>query len=114
MTDLLTRDQLSRIRIAGFRSIRKCDLDLRQINVLIGSNGSGKSNFIGVFGLLQNILEENLAVYAGQNGVDALFFKGRKVTEEMALEVYFGHNSYGLSLVPTDDNLVMFKREYYV
>lgn len=113
MTDLIQHDQLSRIKIAGFRSIRNCDLELRRINVLIGSNGSGKSNFIGVFALLQNILDENLSVYAGQNGVESLFFKGRKVTEEIDLEFFFGRNSYGFSLVPTDNNFVMLKREYF-
>ncbi len=113
MSDSLNHDQLSRIKIAGFRSIRSCNLELQHINLLIGGNGSGKSNFISVFHLLQQILDENLALYAGQSGVDSLFFKGRKVTDEIDLEVFFGRNSYGFSLVPTDDNLLMFKREYY-
>lgn len=113
MTDALNHDQLSRIKIAGFRSIRNCDLQLHRINLLIGSNGSGKSNFISVFHLLQQILDENLALYAGQSGIETLFFKGRKITEELAIEVFFGLNSYGFSLVPTDDNSLMFKREFF-
>ena len=48
--------QLTKIQINGFKSIRECSIDLKPINVLIGSNGAGKSNFISAFTLLQNIL----------------------------------------------------------
>ncbi len=44
---------LDRIRIKGFKSIREMDLELRPLNILIGANGSGKSNFIQVFELTQ-------------------------------------------------------------
>lgn len=106
-------EQLSRIRINGYKSIKECDINLKKINVLIGSNGSGKSNFISVFAMLQNILVQNLSVYVGQRGVNSLLFKGRKTTEETAIEVYFGNNSYGFVLVPTEDNRLIFKDEYF-
>ena len=35
---------LKTIELFGFKSIRKMKLDLKQINVLIGANGAGKSN----------------------------------------------------------------------
>jgi predicted ATPase len=34
------------IKIAGYKSIKDIHLDLMPINILIGANGSGKSNFI--------------------------------------------------------------------
>jgi predicted ATPase len=37
---------LKRIQLKGFRSIKEMDLELRSLNVLIGANGSGKSNLI--------------------------------------------------------------------
>ena len=38
------------VTIKGFKSIASVEmLELRPINVLIGANGSGKSNFIGAF-----------------------------------------------------------------
>jgi predicted ATPase len=43
------------IKIKGFKSIKELDLEMQPINVLIGANGSGKSNFISVFRLLENI-----------------------------------------------------------
>lgn len=45
----LQGDQLSRMTIRGFKSIKNCDISFGKINVLIGSNGAGKSNFY--FGL---------------------------------------------------------------
>ena len=54
----LPKDQLSRITISGYKSIKKCDITFGKINVLIGSNGAGKSKFISAFSLLQDICLE--------------------------------------------------------
>lgn len=105
--------QLSRIKLSGYKSIKKCDLKLSSINVLIGSNGAGKSNFISAFSLLQNILNKNLQLAVQQSGVNSLFYNGRKETEEITFEAYFNNNSYGFSLIPTDDNRIIFKNEFY-
>lgn len=109
----LQADQLSRIKISGYKSIKACDIAFGKINVLIGSNGAGKSNFISAFSLLQDILSKNLQVSVAQSGVNALLYKGRKVTEEIAFEVFFGNNSYGFNLIPTDDNRLIFQKEYF-
>ena len=109
----LKEGQLSRMIIQGFRSIRKCDITFGRINVLIGSNGAGKSNFISAFSFLQSILSKELQLAAAQSGVNALLYQGRKITEEIAFEVYFGQNSYGFELIPTDDNRLIFKREFF-
>ena len=105
----LKDDQLSKIRISGFKSIKECDINFGKINVLIGSNGAGKSNFISAFALLQNILSRNLQVSVAQSGINSLFYKGRKTTDEIEFEVYFGNNSYGFNLIPTDDNRIVFR-----
>ena len=105
--------QLSKIKIKGYKSIKECDIDFGKINVLIGSNGAGKSNFISAFALLQNILVRNLQVTVAQSGINSLFYKGRKTTEEIAFEVFFGYNSYGFNLIPTDDNRIIFRKEYF-
>ena len=52
----MNQDQLSRIVLKGFKSIRECDLELKELNVLIGANGAGKSNFIAFFELIQQII----------------------------------------------------------
>ena len=56
----MNENQLSRIKLRGFKSIRECDLELNELNVLIGPNGAGKSNFIGFFRLIQQMLQGNL------------------------------------------------------
>lgn len=37
---------MDKIEIKGYKSFKDLTLDLRAINILIGSNGSGKSNFL--------------------------------------------------------------------
>ncbi|MDX1992415.1 MAG: AAA family ATPase [bacterium] len=43
---------IERIKLKNFRSIQGLDLELKSLNVLIGRNGSGKSNFLSFFHLL--------------------------------------------------------------
>ncbi len=109
----LQGDQLSRMTIRGFKSIKNCDISFGKINVLIGSNGAGKSNFISAFSFLQNILSKNLQVSVGQSGLSSLLYNGRKVTAEIDFEVFFGQNSYGFALVPVDDSRLIFREEYF-
>ena len=105
-------DQLSRIVLRGFKSICACDLELTNLNILIGANGAGKSNFISFFQLIQNILASNLQLYVGkQGGPDALLHFGRKTTEHLSAELYFGFNGYKIILEPTQDNKIMFAKE---
>ena len=40
---------LNRLEVKGFKSIKAMDLELYPLNVLIGANGAGKSNFISLF-----------------------------------------------------------------
>ncbi len=107
------KNQLSNIKISGYKSIKNCELSLDNINVLIGSNGAGKSNFISALSLLQNVLNHTMQLSVAQSGVNSLFFKGRKITEEIFLEVFFNNNSYGFELIPTDDNRIIFQNEFY-
>lgn len=105
-------NQLFRLKLHGYKSIADCDLELRMLNVLIGANGAGKSNFIGFFRLIGKILDQQLqsAVGAG-GGPDAMLHFGRKTSEELSAELYFGNNGYKFKLQPTQDNRMMFARE---
>ena len=111
--EMLTTEQISRIRVRGYKSIKDCDLSLGNVNVLIGGNGAGKSNFISVFSLIQNILQKRLQLTVGVSGLNPLFYNGRKVTETIAIEAFFGNNSYGFELVATDENRLIFQNEYF-
>jgi predicted ATPase len=48
----LNEEQLSRIKLQEYKSIKECDWELKALNVLIGPNGAGKSNFSGFFKLI--------------------------------------------------------------
>ena len=95
---------LSAITIKGFRSIGSVeDLAIRPINVLIGANGSGKSNFLGVFTLLQAIRAGGLQNYvAHAGGADRILHFGAKVTEELVIRLTFGdqYPEYEVTLDP--------------
>ncbi len=99
---------LDYITIRGFKSIASVDeLALRPINVVIGSNGSGKSNFIGVFDFLNDILEGRLRDYVkNAGGAERVLHFGSKTTEEIYLEFLLKERMYRyvLTLRPTADN----------
>ena len=66
---LLQGDQLSRMKISGYKSIKDCDLDFGRINVLIGSNGAGKTSLLkAISGMVEHtgVVEwngENISSY---------------------------------------------------
>lgn len=104
---------LSRMVLCGFKSIRDCDLTLNNgLNVLIGANGAGKSNFISFFKMIRELLEGRLQHYISKNGgPDSVLYFGRKVTKQISTELYFGNNGYKFVLEPTNDNRMMFSKE---
>ncbi|ADF54984.1 MAG: ATPase [Zunongwangia sp.] len=94
---------LDRIKIEGYKSIRKLELELEPINILIGSNGVGKSNFISFFKLVNNIYEQRLKQYSLKNGADNLLYFGRKNTKNIKGYLNFGNNAYSFILEPNND-----------
>jgi predicted ATPase len=104
---------LDRISIKGYKSIRELkDMELRSLNVLIGANGSGKTNFISLFTLLRQIVEENLQLYVAQaGGADSLLYFGQKTTDELAIHLTFGANGYGCTLIPARGDSLIFADE---
>jgi predicted ATPase len=82
--------RLSKIRIAGWKSIRDMEpgLELGPLNVLIGANGSGKSNLVSFFQLLNELEGERLQTYIGQSGgADSVLHLGSKVTPRISAEL---------------------------
>ncbi len=102
--------------VTGYKSIRSLhDFKLNNLNVLIGGNGAGKSNFISLFKFLNQIYEQNLQVYSQvQGGPDALLHFGRHITEELHVSYSFTEktkNFYSFDLRPTKDNRLIFSLE---
>lgn len=114
----MNEKQLTRIKISGYKSIKECDLEIRKTNILIGANGAGKSNFIGFLKMVNTMLykPDDVKTYfqfavAENGGPDALLRYGRKVTERINGELYFGNNGYKFELSPTQNNKMVFAKE---
>jgi len=96
---------LGKVKIKGFKSIESAELKLGDLNVVIGANGSGKSNLIGVFRLLERVLSHNLQLYVASEP-DRFLFHGRKKTPALLLDFAFDQNSYGFKLKAAQDTLI--------
>ena len=105
--------QLKRVKLRGYKTIKDLGdngLELRPLNVLIGANGAGKSNFISFFRLLSWSLgtaKGDLQVYISkQGGASKLLHDGPDYTKEIEAEIRFkteqGDNDYSFRLVYTN------------
>lgn len=104
------------IKIKGYKSIKDIHLDLRPINVLIGANGSGKSNFISFFEFLNALQDKRLKEYvAMRGGTEKLLHKGSENTQNIEFETSFGEriNGYKASLKLGDEHFIFYD-EYLI
>ena len=101
------------ITVEGFKSIRSLkDFDLRDLNILIGANGAGKSNFVDFFRLLRELVEGRLQTTIKiKGGADKHLFMGPQITEQILGCIYFAQNGYKFSLNPTVNNNFIFTKE---
>ncbi|WP_301098483.1 AAA family ATPase [Otariodibacter sp.] len=105
--------KIQSLSISGYKSIKSLEMfKLTNLNVLIGANGAGKSNFISLFKLLNEMYEKRFQLYVQkQGGPDALLHFGRQYTDKIHAEFYFAHNGYKIDLEPTNDNRLIFGNE---
>lgn len=104
--------RLENVQIEGYKSIRSMDLDLRPINVLVGANGAGKSNFLEVFDLVGEALNHNLRSTVGRlGGASRLLHHGARVTSELHVRLEFGRNGYEARLAPSLGDGLYFEQE---
>lgn len=104
--------RLNKLKINGYKSIKSLELELKPLNILIGSNGVGKSNFIGFFKFMKKILDKDLQTYtAEQGGANKILHFGSKVTSEIYFALQFIPNGYKATLLPTANDRFIFKEE---
>jgi len=111
------RKPLHRFSLEGFKSFKKVSrvkLSL-ELNVLIGANGSGKTNLVSFFDMLGHMMNPNLGVQnhvASQaGGAEAFLFRGSAVTPEFKASLDFGLNSYDFAMKASDDETLFFSSE---
>lgn len=99
--------RLDSITVEGFKSIKSIECPFEPINIVIGANGSGKSNFIGAFSFLREICNGRLRDYVIRcGGAENILHFGSKTTSELTIHVSFGDQAdqYRIRLIATDED----------
>ena len=113
-------NRIQSVRIKGFRSLADFELlDLPRATVLIGANGSGKSNFIRFFEMMSwmvraRSLQEFVQLHGG---ADDQLFGGSVVSPQMAGELTIrtesGRNDYKFRLAHAHPDRLIFTEEAF-
>lgn len=89
------------------------DFRLQPINILIGANGAGKSNFISFFQLINRIYEGGIKDYSARKGANNLLYHGMKHSEYIQGLLDFENvNAYEFRLIPMPDETLVVNFEY--
>lgn len=109
---------IENIKIQNFKSIKDASIDLGSVNVLIGANGVGKSNFISFFRLLKSLRNDTLNDYVPKQGyMDNLIYFGEKEDSNIRGEITFSefqnkpYIRYAFDLSADNQNLAVIKKE---
>ena len=84
--------KLRELQIQGFKSFdRKCGATIKigDATVLLGANGSGKSNLISFLHMLQSIAENRFTQFVNKYGANRLLFYGIKETQDCLCRLKF-------------------------
>ena len=93
---------IERIIIQNYKSIRDASIDLRSINILIGENGAGKSNFISFFELVKALYDQRLTGYMlAHGGISSQLYRGIKYSNYIGGIIdYNNTNAFFFELKP--------------
>lgn len=100
---------ITRFHVVGFKSLKEVIVDLGQVNVFIGANGSGKSNLLEALGIVSAAIsgqvdDESIRRRGVRLGLPSLYkssFKGVRVPPHIRFEVtgeFAGEASYQVNL----------------
>ncbi len=79
---------IKRVKVKNFKSFKELDLNLGDLNVLIGANASGKSNFVQIFSFLRDIKNHGLKnAISMQGGVEYLRNINLGSSENLSFEI---------------------------
>lgn len=113
-------NRIESIRIKGFRSLADVEIDdMPGATVLIGANGSGKSNFIRFFDMMSWMIGgRRLAEFIQrQGGADDQLFGGSRISPrmeaELAIRTEQGRDNYRFALAHAHPDRFMFTEEAF-
>ena len=116
---------LKSIRLVNFYSFRDTTIELNHgVNILVGINGSGKSNFFKAFELLNEAFNgRGLRRYILENGgVNEILYQGERIFDQIIIEIefdvsqknpentFFPHTFYSLSIIPSQTEYFLEER----
>ncbi len=111
---------IKHITLENYKSIKKLDLELKSLNVLIGSNGAGKSNLISFFNFFikankkADIFKHYLASHGGANVILSYGTKESKFVDYKIIindKDFMNESSLYVNLIPTIDNIFYFGQQ---
>lgn len=116
-----TAMKLKEIHLNGYKSVDSLTgqiIPLDDVTVLLGANGSGKSNLVSFFSMLSSMAAGGLQQYVGKQGVSRLLYYGPKQTESVQFRLEFESDgmrgSYDAKLSHGIPDRLFFNREQVV
>ncbi len=114
----MSKNALTKLVLRGFKTFDEPPPFVpRSLNVLIGANGAGKSNFISFFRLMGWLTSGNLQHHVGEVGAHRLLHDGPQRTRELSAELTFeterGTNDYAFRLAYGAGDTLFFAEERF-
>jgi predicted ATPase len=108
----MRHQRLNSVVVEGFTSIQSATLALNDVNVLVGANGAGKSNFIRALSVLGRIVDSELGLFVGRaGGANSLLNAIQPAPRHIHLEVESTVGGYSAELVPAAGDTLIFSAE---
>jgi len=96
---------LKNIKLSNFRTFEAIDTDLGMFNVLIGTNASGKSNFIQIIKFIKDIAENGLdSAISLQGGIEYVRNIQINSSKDLMIEINFGSNQNNRLLIDDESS----------
>lgn len=84
----MSQTKIERIAVSNFKSFDEMETELGELNVIIGANASGKTNFVNIFKFLKDIFTEGLDnAIAMQGGVDSVQNMNIRSSKDLRIEL---------------------------
>jgi predicted ATPase len=83
--------KITHLHIQGYKSLHDAHIDLTNLNVLIGANGSGKSNLISFFRFLKAAVSGNLQEHVGREYINFILHFGTDFTTQLSVHIRIEH-----------------------
>jgi Fe-S cluster assembly ATPase SufC len=104
---------IKKIRVKNFKSFKDLELSLGKVNILIGANASGKSNFVQIFRFLRDIARFDLDNAISQGGVEYLRNVNIDFSECLSIEISHIHNQEGDFVIGTPQRVLKINETRY-